>query len=101
MSNPDEMRRKLEALEAEVTNDVPRQSTQNMASGQKTNSLKSLQAAFEGLPPVAKVAAIAVGLVLGLSILSMVLKLVVSVIIVAGLGVGGYVAYKLLLAEDS
>lgn len=101
MSNPDEMRRKLEALEAEVTNDAPRKTSPQTATGENTNPLQPLIKSFDSLPTVAKVGAIAVGLVLGLSILSMVLKLVVSVVLVAALGIGGYVAYKLFLAEDS
>lgn len=93
------MRQKLKALEAEVTKDTPRP-TQNISATQTKNPLEALQKTFESLPTVAKVAAIAVTMVLGLSILSMILKLVVSVVVVAALGIGGYIAYQLFLADD-
>lgn len=98
MSNPDEMRRKLEALENEVNqSEPPLYNPEKMSANPKLNPLKPLLASFERLPTVFKVGAIAVGILLSLSILSMVLKLVMSVVVVAALGIGGYVVYKMFL----
>lgn len=102
MSNPEEMRRKLEALENEVNNNQPPlYNPQKMSSNPKANPLKPLLDSFDRLPTVFKVGAIAVGIVLSLSILSMVLKLVMSVVVVAALAIGGYVVYKMFLEETN
>lgn len=99
MSNSEEMRRKLESMEAELDN-AAASMVNKVASQQSTSFLKPLAESFEKLGTVAKVGAIAVGLILGLAILSTVLKIVTSAIIVAVLLFAGYLGYKVFLADD-
>ncbi|AFY39820.1 hypothetical protein Lepto7376_3640 [[Leptolyngbya] sp. PCC 7376] len=100
MSNSDEMRRKLEKMESDL-NDAASTVAQEFSSEGSANFLKPLAETFNKLGTVAKVGAIAVALILGLAILSTVLKLLMSAIVVAVLLFAGYLGYKFLLAEDS
>jgi hypothetical protein len=98
MSNPDEMQRKLEALETEVNQTQAPQAKTSV--NPKGNPLQVLMATFDTLPTVAKVGAIAIGIVLGLAVLSMVLKIVMSIVVIAAIGIGGYLVYKFFLEAD-
>ena len=98
MSNPDEMQRKLEALETEV-NQTQTPPTKTSVSP-KGNPLQALITSFDALPTVAKVGAIAIGIVLSLAVLSMVLKIVMSLVVIAAIGIGGYLVYKFFLEAD-
>ncbi len=100
MGNSEEMRRKLESMEADIAKTSPSPQASATAQGNKS-FLKPLAEAFNRLNTVAKVGAIAVGLMVGLAIISTVLKIVTSVIIVAVLLFAGYLGYKFVLAEES
>ena len=92
MANPEEMKRKLEEMEADVS--------QTISAAASTDTGKSLVKMFDGLPTIAKVGIVGVGLVLGLSILSMVLKVVMSIVVIGVLSVAAFIAYRLFLAND-
>lgn len=98
MDNSDDFQRKLEALEAEVNQTSRPQSPRPVSP--EVSPIQTVLNTFDSLPTVAKIGAIALGIVLSLAVLSLVLKIVMSVVVIAAIGFGGYILYKLFLAGD-
>jgi hypothetical protein len=101
--NPQEQRRlerQLENLEAELNQQKPQQSNSDTS-----RSIQSLYSQFiiwyKGLPPVGQVAVIVGGVLIGLSLVSTVVKLISLAFNLAVLGVIVYVAYKFFLAPQA
>ena len=109
MGNPEEMRRRLERMEAEIRNkasDAANEmaSSTEMVSKKKNKKKKGfltfLTKKFDKLATAGKVGVIAVGILVSLALLGVVFKLVIAGVTVAFLLALGYFGYKVFLAED-
>jgi hypothetical protein len=121
MSDPSpdspDLQQRLEALEAEIRqNTSQNQSSQQPpqtewlppettpTTGRRSQFGVMIQSAkiwFDRLPVVAKVGAIALGIMLGLALLNTVVKLLALAIILVFLGAAGYFGYKVLQSKDN
>ncbi len=99
-NNQERLQQKLKEIEAQLKSDSPLKPTPELS-----NSVKSLYEQvliwYKGLPSWGKGGTMIVGLMLSLSVFRTILNLINLGMTLAVIGVGGYFAYKLLLASES
>ncbi|MGB5963614.1 MAG: hypothetical protein WBG73_23460 [Coleofasciculaceae cyanobacterium] len=101
--------RRLQELEKEINQEnlkavgtrIGQQLQQNLDSPQLSSTFNQVANWFKSLPSVAKVAVAIVAALMGISLLSSIMKLVAAVISLAILGVILYLGYKYLILPQS
>lgn len=101
MNDSEDIQQRLAKLEAEVQEESAPFVDTSPDNPQKRQAMfKSIQNWYETLPTIAKVGAIALGIVVGLALLNMVLRIVAATLTLLVLGIAGYVVYQLFFVKD-